>query len=95
MTEKDNSKRFAITGVKDATKIKKDLWNTIHSREKVNLNLLRDDDVDIVTIEGKDVIYVNVPQAEYTVCPIYINIIYSVVFTSATIRAITIVRSRN
>ena len=31
MTEKDNSKRFTITGVEDAAKIKKDLWNTIHS----------------------------------------------------------------
>lgn len=73
MTEKDNAKRFTITGVEDAVKIKKDLWNTIHSREKVNLNLLRDEDVDIVTIDGKDVVYVNVPQAEYTVRPIYIN----------------------
>ena len=51
MTEKDNSKRFTITGVEDADKICKDLWNTIHSREKVNLNLLRDEDVDIVTID--------------------------------------------
>ncbi len=73
MAEKDNSKRFTITGVEDAAKIKKDLWNTIHSREKVNLNLLRDEDVDIVTIDGKDVVYINVPQAEYTVRPIYIN----------------------
>lgn len=73
MAEKDNAKRFAITGVEDAAKIKKDLWNTIHSREKVNFNLLRDEDVDTVTIDGKDVVYVNVPQAEYTVRPIYIN----------------------
>src|SRR5574344_899348 len=73
MTEKDNSKRFTITGVEDAGKICKDLWNTIHSREKVNLNLLHDEDVDKVTIDGKDVVYINVPQAEYTVRPIYIN----------------------
>jgi predicted HTH transcriptional regulator len=73
MTEKDNSKRFTITGVEDAAKIKKDLWNTIHSREKVNINLLHDEDVDKVTIDGKDVVYINVPQAEYTVRPIYIN----------------------
>lgn len=73
MAEKDNSKRFTITGVEDAAKIKKDLWNTIHSREKVNLNLLLDEDVDKVTIDGKDVVYINVPQAEYTVRPIYIN----------------------
>ena len=39
----------------------------------MNLNLLRNEDVDIVTIDGKDVIYVNVPQAEYMVRPVYIN----------------------
>ena len=54
MAEKEKPKRFTITGVEDAAKIKKNLWNTIHSREKVNLNLLRDEDVDIVAIDGKD-----------------------------------------
>lgn len=29
--------------------------------------------MDKVTIDGKDVIYINVPQAEYTARPIYIN----------------------
>lgn len=73
MTEKDSKNRFAITGVEDADKICKDLWNTVHSHEKVNMNLLRDEDVSKVTIDGKDVVCVHVPQAEYTVRPIYIN----------------------
>ena len=71
--EKDWTKRFTITGVEDADKIRKDLWNTINSREKVNINLLRDEDVSIVQIEGKVVISVHVPQADYTKRPVYIN----------------------
>ena len=71
--EIDNSQRFSITGVEDADKILKDLWNTIHSSEKVNINLLRDEDVDKVSIDGKVVVVVNVPQADYTLRPIYIN----------------------
>ena len=34
MEEMDNSKRFEIIGVEDADKIRKDLWNTVNSREK-------------------------------------------------------------
>lgn len=73
ITEKDRTKRFTVIGVDDTDKIRKDLWNTINSREKVNINLLHDEDVSVVEVNGKDVISVHVPQAEYTVRPIYIN----------------------
>ena len=36
MNEQDNTKRFEIVGVEDADKIRKDLWNMLNSREKVN-----------------------------------------------------------
>ena len=52
--EKDKSKRFEIVGVEDADKIRKDLWNIINSKEKVNVNLLRDEDVQVVDVEGKN-----------------------------------------
>jgi predicted HTH transcriptional regulator len=73
MTEKEPQKRFTITGVEDADKIRKDLWNIINSSEKVNINLLHDEDVQIVEVEGKNVIVINVPRADYTIRPIYIN----------------------
>lgn len=71
--EKDNSKRFQITGVDDADKIRKDLWNIVNSREKVNVNLLHDEDVQTIVIDGKPVIVVHVPRAEYNLRPVYIN----------------------
>ena len=71
--EKDITKRFTIIGVDNADKIRKDLWNTINSREKVNINLLRDEDVSVVQIAGRDILSVHVPQADYTIRPIYIN----------------------
>lgn len=71
--EKDISKRFTITGVDDADKIRKDLWNTVNSREKVNVNLLHDEDVQTIAIEDKSVIAINVPRAEYNLRPVYIN----------------------
>ena len=71
--EKDISKRFAITGVDNAEKIRKDLWNLVNNAEKVNVNLLKDEDVEIVEMDGKNVVAINVPRADYTIRPIYIN----------------------
>lgn len=73
MDEQDNTKRFEIVGVEDADKIRKDLWNTVNSREKVNINLLYDDDIQTIDIDGKKIIAINVPRADYTVRPVYIN----------------------
>ena len=56
MDEQDNAKRFEIVGVEDADKIRKDLWNTVNSREKVNINLLCDDDIQTIDIDGKNII---------------------------------------
>ena len=71
--ENYNTKRFEFVGVEDADKIRKDLWNTVNSREKVNINLLYDDDIQTIDVDGKKVIAINVPRADYTVRPVYIN----------------------
>lgn len=71
--EKDKSKRFEIVGVEDADKIRKDLWNIINSKEKVNVNLLRDEDVQVVDVEGKSVVVIHVPRARYNLRPVFIN----------------------
>lgn len=73
MEEQDRSKRFMITGVSDASKLRIDFWNMLNNKEKVNINLLRDDDVNIVEIEGKEIIAIRVPQARYNARPVYIN----------------------
>ena len=73
MNEKDINKRFTITGVDNAEKILKDFWNLVNNAEKVNVNLLKDEDVEIVEMDGKKVLAINVPRAEYTIRPVYIN----------------------
>lgn len=73
MMEKDKAKRYEVTGVNDADKICKDLWNTINSNEKVNINLLHNDDVQVANVDGKDIIVINVPRADYSTRPVYIN----------------------
>ena len=73
MDEQNNTKRFEIVGVEDADKIRKDLWNIVNSKQKVNVNLLHDDDIQTIDFDGKEIIAINVPRADYTVRPVYIN----------------------
>ena len=70
--EKDIAKRFTFTGVKNPAKIISDLWNTINSN-KVSHNILRDEDVDSIEVDGVTIVYVSVPQADWRDKPIYLN----------------------
>ena len=72
LKEPDLSKRFIVTGVKDARRILSDFWNIINS-DKVSANILRDEDTEIVDVDGKNVVSIHVPQADYRQKPIYIN----------------------
>lgn len=39
----------------------------------MNINLLCDDDIQTIDIDGKNIIAINVPRADYTFRPVYIN----------------------
>ena len=70
--ETDIKKRFQIKGVDDAQKIVNDFWNTINS-DKVNENILCSNDVDMVEIDGVQIVCIHVPQADWRIKPIYLN----------------------
>ena len=73
LNEPDLSKRFTITGVNNARKIRIDFWNLVNNAEKVNINLLNESDVETIEIDGKTVIAIHVPRADSSVRPVYIN----------------------
>lgn len=56
----------------DADKMLKSFWDTINS-DKVSRNILFDDDVECIDYEGKTLIAIHVPMANYTMRPVYIN----------------------
>lgn len=64
--------RFEISGVDNASKIKKEIFDTLNSN-KVSCNVLTDSDVEEISIEGRTIICINVPQADYRQRPVYIN----------------------
>ncbi len=72
LKETDPSQRYSITGVNDPRKLQKEFWDTINSN-KVNANILKDSDVEIISEAEKAIISINVPQADWRTKPIYIN----------------------
>ena len=58
-------------GIGDTEAILKDFWNTVSNRNKVSLNILSPSDVTIHTVDGEDIIVINVPQANRTDRTVY------------------------
>ena len=71
--ETEPSKRFTIQGVINPDKLITDFWNLANDPNKVNVNLLTDDDVQVVPVDGVSVIAIHVPRADYHLRPVYIN----------------------
>jgi hypothetical protein len=62
-----------VIGLDRPEKLVSDFWNTINNRNKVNINILKNDDVQIVDANGSRIITIVVPRAERTERPIYID----------------------
>ncbi len=71
--ESDGS--WTTTGLRNASKLRKDFWDMINNPKKVSINLLSEDDVQIYEVgDKKDVIMViYVPMAKREQKPVYIN----------------------
>lgn len=66
-------KTWYPTGLKDADKLLKAFWDTINNRQKVSINLLRDNDVKVYPIGEDVVLVIYVPMAKREQKPVYIN----------------------
>ncbi|QVL31227.1 putative DNA binding domain-containing protein [Telmatocola sphagniphila] len=70
---RENDGDFEVQGLDDPVKIEKDFWTTIHNRGKVNANLLANSNVRIVPVDGKLVLFVEVPRASRRQRPIFVG----------------------
>ncbi|MCR5610089.1 MAG: putative DNA binding domain-containing protein [Lachnospiraceae bacterium] len=61
------------TGLKNASKLKKNFWNTIHDTKKVSINLLSDNNVKTYNFNGDTILVITVPPAKREQKPVYIN----------------------
>ena len=68
----DKDERFDISGVESVEKMLKDFWSTINGN-KVSKNILMEENVEVININHKKVIKIEVPRASYIDKPIYLN----------------------
>lgn len=60
-----------VIGLKDAVKMEKDFWNKVNNRQTISVNLLTNKMVRIESVDGKDILVIEVPRAERTMKPVY------------------------
>lgn len=64
---------WKTTGLRNAAKLKKDFWDTIHNRTKVSSCLISENDVGQYSVGGDVVLVIKVPRASRSRKPVYIN----------------------
>ena len=73
---KEKNHRFSVDGLtrEQIEEYKKQLWDGLNNRQKVSHNLLDiEDDIEALETSEGWVLRINVPRADLTVRPIYIN----------------------
>ncbi|WP_319549136.1 RNA-binding domain-containing protein [Desulfogranum marinum] len=64
---------FELRGIEHIDKIRKDLFAIANNPKKVSVNLLTNDSVQVIPIEGTELIRVDIPRASREKRPVYLN----------------------
>ena len=65
--------RFRAVGVADLERVRKALWDNLHNRKQISVNLLAEHDVRPVQVDGKTVLRVEVPRATRHLKPVHLG----------------------
>ena len=71
--KEDAGKTLNVIGLSNPDKLISDFWNTINNAQKVSLNILSDKNVQKINMGDKVIISIEVPRANRTICPIFLN----------------------
>lgn len=71
--EDKKTKELSVSGNENPKKLISDFWNIINNPNKVNANILFDDNVYEMDCNGKSIVVIEVPRADRRDKPIYIN----------------------
>lgn len=70
---KERGDELEYAGVAEPDKMLRDFWSVINDRGKVSANLLTDDDVEVVDLNGRAIIAIHVPRASREVRPVHVG----------------------
>jgi|APMI01.1.fsa_nt_gi ATP-dependent DNA helicase RecG len=64
---------FRAIGIADFERVRKALWDNLHNRKQVSCNLLGEQDIEPIEVDGKTVLRVQVPRASRQVKPVHVG----------------------
>ncbi|MBD2568418.1 RNA-binding domain-containing protein [Anabaena lutea] len=64
--------KFNATGIVIPERVLKNLWDGLNNRQRVSVNLLTDKMVELIDIQGKQVLRIQVPRAKRSQRPVYV-----------------------
>lgn len=65
--------QFQALGLTDIERVRKALWDILHNRNKISANLLSEQNVAPVEVDGKTVLRIQVPRATRQVKPVHLG----------------------
>lgn len=71
--EEQSDGSLSFIGIGDVHELQKDLWNSLNNEEIVNKNILKNQDVEVLEVDGKDILLIHVPRANRQRRPIYVG----------------------
>lgn len=71
--EEKTTGKFAAIGIGDPHRVLKSLWDGLNNRQQVSTNLLSDSMVEVIEVQSKSVIRIQVPRARRSQRPVYIG----------------------
>ena len=66
-------KSLSVINLTDPEKLVSDFWNTVNNREKISGSILLDKHVRIENVDGKKIVIIEVPRADRSLRPVFIN----------------------
>ncbi len=65
--------RFKALGLGDIERVRKALWDNLHNRKQISVNLLTEADVESIEVDGKTVVRIRVPRATRQLRPVHVG----------------------
>ena len=64
---------FTSVGIADVARVRKAIWDNLHNRKQVSANLLTEQNIEPITVDGKTVLRIEVPRAARESKPVYLG----------------------
>ena len=64
---------YILIGIERPDRVLSQLWSCLNNREKVNINLLNDQSVQVIPVQGRNLIKITIPPAKRSQKPVYVG----------------------